>query len=108
MISFQKGYLGLSTLLQAHGSAVPRTLIPALVSFILTLAMFYLPSHDPRLEGANKTWRHYFVLMMPDWKAIQIYASVTMFLLVFRTQVMLPLWPLSKPGSEGITEHAKP
>ena len=45
--------------------------------------MFYLPSSDL----PDKAWRHYLLLMMPDWKAYQIYASITMFLLVFRTQV---------------------
>lgn len=69
MIPFTKGYLGLSTLGQIHGSALPRTVIPGLLSFFVTLAMFYIPSNDPVLaESGNKTWRHYWVRLMPDWK----------------------------------------
>jgi hypothetical protein len=69
MIPFTKGYLGLSTLGQIHGSALPRTLIPGLLSFCVTLAMFYIPSNDPLLAASgNKTWRHYWIRLMPDWK----------------------------------------
>ena len=51
MISFQKGYLGLTTLLQAHGSAVPRTLFPALLSFVVTLvSMRRRPPMDPQIR----------------------------------------------------------
>lgn len=87
MISFRKGYLGFSTLLQAHGSSVPRTLLPALLSSCLTLSFFYLKSD----LGEDKTWRHYLVLMMPEWQIYQTFASTTMFLLVFRTQVVMSL-----------------
>ena len=81
MIPYEKGYLGLATLWQFHGSSLPRALVPALYSFAMTMLMFYAPTSQGGM------WRHYFVLLMPDWKAFQIFGSITMFLLVFRTQL---------------------
>jgi predicted membrane chloride channel (bestrophin family) len=82
MIPLEKGYLGLATIFQVHGSSLPRALIPALYSFAVTMLMFYVPTSHGDMQ-----WRHYFMLLMPDWKAFQIFGSITMFLLVFRTQL---------------------
>ena len=74
MIPFQKSYLGLKTIFRAHGSALPRTLLPALLSGVVAVVVV-VSGLSVRLS------KH-----VPDTKLYVIFTSVTGFALVFRTQ----------------------
>ena len=74
MIPFQKSYLGLKTLFRAHGSALPRTLLPALLSGVVALVLV--------VSGLSV----HLCKHIPDPRVYVIFTSVTGFALVFRTQ----------------------
>ena len=74
MIPFQKSYLGLKTLFRAHGSALPRTLLPALLSGVVAVVLV--------VSGLSV----HLCKHIPDPRVYVIFTSVTGFALVFRTQ----------------------
>ena len=85
MISFSKGYLGLSTIFNTHGSPWPRVVLPAAVASLECLVMFYIEWEDA--EGARWTLSQWWAVAVTEWKAYSVFATVTMFLLVFRTNL---------------------
>ena len=74
MIPFQKSYLGLKTLFRAHGSALPRTLLPALLSRVVAVVVV--------VSGLSV----HLCKHIPETRVYVIFTSVTGFALVFRTQ----------------------
>ena len=75
MIPFSKSFLGITTIFSVHGSAFPRVVVPSILSTLICMAVTF--------SGFNYTLINY----MPDWKSYQIFASITGFVLVFRTSL---------------------
>jgi predicted membrane chloride channel (bestrophin family) len=73
MIFYRKSYLGLNVLWQCTGSALPRAILPGLISALVAAAM-ELAISDDLLEK---------LIVHPY--PFQVYCYITAFALVFRT-----------------------
>jgi hypothetical protein len=75
MIPFHKSFLGLSTLIRLNGSPLSRVILPTLVSGSIAYLM------------CASRWNEAVAKYVLDWRVFTIYATITGFLIVFRTQL---------------------